>query len=81
MSNSEETELQSFEEDLAVLIQTLKDSFESTDATFHVDELNEILYVKLEGLQDYTEDEIEEIAAPILELLDMDFEEIILLPL
>ena len=81
MSAPEEIEYESFEEDLGILIQTLKESFESTEAEYYVDEHNEALYLKLEGLQDYSQEEIEEIAGPILEELDMDFEEIIFLPL
>jgi len=81
MSDTEELDYQSFEEDLKFLITTLKDSFESTDVEYYVDDHNDILYVKLEGLDEYPEDEIEEIATPIFEELDMDFEEIILLPL
>ncbi len=80
MSAPEEIEYESFEEDLKVLIQTLKDSFESTEAEFHIDDHNDTLYIKLEGLDDYSQDEIVEIAGPILEELDMDFEEIIFLP-
>jgi hypothetical protein len=63
------------------LVNTLKESFESDEARFFIDEQNEILYVKLEGLNDYSEEEIEEIAAPILSELDLDFEEIVILPL
>ncbi|MEX0721478.1 MAG: hypothetical protein WD059_12475 [Balneolaceae bacterium] len=81
MSEPTESELQAFAEDVEFLIKTLKDSFESTDVQFYIDEHNDILYVKLEGLNEYSEDEIEEIASPVLEELDMDFEEIILLPL
>ena len=81
MSTSEETEYQSFEEDLKILLHTLAESFESTEVEHYVDDHNDILYVKLEGLQDYDESEIEEIAGPILEELDMNFEEIVLLPL
>ena len=81
MSNIEESEHESFEEDLKFLIETLKESFESTDVQYYVDEHNDTLYVKLEGLDDYPEYEIEEIATPIFEVLDLDFEEIILLPL
>jgi len=80
MSTPEEIDYQSYEEDLAVLIQTLKDSFESTDAEYHIDEMNETLFIKLEGLDDYSQKEIIEIAGPILEELDMDFEEIIFMP-
>jgi uncharacterized FlaG/YvyC family protein len=81
MSNIEETEHDSFEEDLQFLIKTLKESFESTDVQYFMDDHNDILYVKLEGLDDYPEEEIEEIATPIFEVLDLDFEEIVLLPL
>ena len=80
MSSPEEFDYQAYEEDLNMLIQTLKESFESTEVEYHVDEMNEILYVKLEGLEDYSQDEIEEIAGPILEELDMDFDEIIFMP-
>lgn len=81
MSEPTEDELQAFIEDVEFLIKTLKESFESSDVQFFIDERNEILYVKLEGLNEYTEEEIEEIASPILSELDLDFEEIILLPL
>ncbi len=81
MSEPTEDESRAFIEDVEYLIKTLKESFESTEAEFFIDEQNEILYVKLEGLNDYSEDEIEEIATPILSELDLDFEEIILLPL
>ena len=73
MNNIEEAEHQSFEEDLQFLIKTLKEYF--------VDHHNDSLYVKLEGLDEYPEEEIEEIATPIFEILDLDFDEIILLPL
>ena len=81
MSAKEEQEYRTFEKDLHFLIDTLKQSFESTDVEFYVDDHNDSLVVRLEGLQDYPEHEIEEIAGPILEELDMGFEEIILLPL
>lgn len=81
MNNIEESEHESFEEDLKFLIKTLKESFESTDVQYFVDDHNDVLYVKLEGLDEYPEEEIEEIANPIFEFLDLDFEEIVLLPL
>lgn len=80
MNSPEEFNYQAFEEDLAVLVQTLKESFESEQAEYFIDEMNDILYIKLEGLTEYTQDEIVEIAGPILDELDMDFEEIIFLP-
>ncbi|RNC85866.1 MAG: hypothetical protein ED557_03585 [Balneola sp.] len=80
MSTPEEVDYQSYEEDLELLINTLKESFESSEAEYHVDEHNDALYIKLEGLEDYTQEEIVEIAGPILGELDMDFEEIVFLP-
>ncbi|WP_020401868.1 hypothetical protein [Gracilimonas tropica] len=81
MSEPTEDEIKAFIEDVEFLVNTLKESFESNEAQFFIDERNEILYVKLEGLNDYSEDEIEEIASEVLDELDLDFEEIILLPL
>ena len=81
MPDETEQEYQAWHEDIEYLVKILKESFESTDSSYYVDELNEILYVELEGLDEYSEDEIVEIAGPILEELDLDFEDIILLPL
>lgn len=81
MAETNETELDAWHEDVEYLVNILKESFESTDASYYVDDINELLYVELEGLDEYPEEEIIEIAGPILEELDMDFEDIILLPL
>ncbi len=81
MSEPTEDEIKAFIEDVEFLVQTLKDSFESDEVQFFIDEQNEILYVKLEGLNDYEEHEIEEIATPVLDELDLDFEEVVILPL
>lgn len=79
----EETE-SNFEEwinDVEYLVDILKKSFESTDARYNIDEMNDTLYVELEGLQEYSEDEIVEIAEPVLDTIELDFKDIILLPL
>jgi hypothetical protein len=81
MPDETEQEYQAWHEDIEYLVKILKESFESTDSSYYVDEMNEILYVELEGLDDYSEDEIVEIAGPVLEELDLDFEDILLLPL
>lgn len=78
---NEEEALSAWQEDVDFLVNILKESFESTDVKYSVDEQNDILYVELEGLQDYSDDEIIEIAEPIFETADLDFEDIILLPL
>lgn len=76
-----EAEFNAWQKDVEYLVEILKESFESTEARYSVDDMNEILYVELEGLQDYSDEEIVEIAEPILDTLEMDFEDIILLPL
>ena len=81
MQTKEEQEYQSFEEDVALLVNALKDSFESTEPHARSANLNNSLYVYLEGLNEYEDQEIEEIASPLLEELDLDFEHIYLLPL
>ncbi len=81
MDELEESEFEAWQEDVAYLVKTLKDIFESTDAGFYVDELNDTLYVELEGLNDYEDEEIIELAEPVLDELDLDFEDVVLLPL
>ncbi|REL24904.1 hypothetical protein DYD21_15375 [Rhodohalobacter sp. SW132] len=80
MADESEQEYQAWQEDIQYLVDVLKESFESTDASYYQDDLNNILYVELEGLDDYSDEEITEIAKPILEELDLDFEDIFLLP-
>lgn len=81
MPDETEQEYQAWHEDIEYLVKILKESFESTDSSYYVDEINEILYVELEGLNEYSEEEIIEIAGPVLEELDLDFEDIFLVPL
>lgn len=81
MSEPNETEYTAWQEDVDFLIQTLKDLFESIDSRAYVDEVQNQLYIELEGLHEYSHEEIAEIAEPVLSELDLDFEDIILLPL
>ncbi len=81
MEELNEQDFEAYQQDVEYLVGVLKDSFESDEARYYEDDLNEVLYIELEGLHDYEQAEIEEIAGPVLEELDLDFEEIILLPL
>lgn len=81
MTELSESEFEAFEEDLNVLVTTLKESFNSADVRYYIDEQSDTLFVELEGLDEYSNKEISEIASPVLEELDLDFEEIILVPL
>lgn len=80
MTDETEQEYQAWHEDIQFLVNVLKESFESTSSAYYLDEMNNILYVELEGLDEYSNEEIAEIAQPVLEELDLDFEDVILLP-
>lgn len=77
----ENDDLTRFETDIEELVTTLKQVFETDKARWFLHEPSDTLYVELGGLDEYDEFEIEVIAGPILEELDLDFEEIILMPL
>lgn len=81
MEESNESEFEEWQKDVEYLVNVLKESFEATEARYNVDDFNDILYVELEGLDDYSEDEIIEIAEPILDLIELDFEDVVLVPL
>ncbi len=75
------SEYEAWQEDTAVLVHALADLFDSSDSRFYIDESQNTLYIELEGLGDYEDDEIVDLAGPLLEELDLDFEDIVLLPL
>lgn len=81
MPEENESDFTDWTEDVEFLVYTLKESFESTDAKYSVDEMNDTLYVELEGLDEYSQEEIVEIAEPVLDVSELNFEDIILLPL
>ena len=81
MEDQNETQYEEWQKDVEYLVSILKESFESDEARYNLDELNDILYVELEGLDEYSEEEIIEIAEPILNEIELDFEDVVLLPL
>ena len=81
MAENSESEFEEWQKDVEYLVNALKESFESDDVRYSIDDQNDILYIELEGLGDYSDDEIVEIAGPLLEEIDLDFEDVILLPL
>ena len=81
MDEINESEYQAWKEDVAYLVKTLEELFESDSSDFYTDEINNTLYIELEGLSDYSDEEIIDLAEPVLSELDLDFEDVILLPL
>ncbi len=80
MEETNESGFDEWQKDVEYLVKILKESFESIEARYTIDDLNDILYVELEGLDEYSEDEIIEIAEPILDTIELDFEDVILIP-
>lgn len=76
----DQDDLDLFENDIKTLVTSLVDAFNAPKSRWFLHEQTETLYIELGGLDSRTEDEIENIAGPILDDIDLDFEEIILLP-
>ncbi|MFU8812559.1 MAG: hypothetical protein ACNA78_06295 [Balneolaceae bacterium] len=81
MAENSEQDAEAWQQDVEFLVHTLKESFDSAEARYSHDELNDTLFIELEGLEDYSEEEIIEIAEPILEVTELNVEDIILIPL
>lgn len=81
MSDFGESDYQAYEEDLKLLAETLRECFEAARSRYQVMGHLNTLCIEIEGLEEYTPDEISEIAGPVLDELDLDFDEITLLPL
>lgn len=81
MEEINESEFEEWQKDVEYLVNILKESFESADARYSIDDQNDILYIELEGLDEYSEEEIVEIAEPLLDEIELDFGDVVLLGL
>ncbi len=81
MEPNNESQYQAWLEDVEFLAKTLAELFESNQYRFNLDETHNKLFVQLEGLEQYSDEEIIEIAEPLLSELDLDFEDVVLVPL
>lgn len=73
-------DLDQFEAEIEELVQSLQQVFKSGKSRWFLHEQSETLYVELEGLETYDEQQVEGLASTILDETELDFEEIILLP-
>jgi hypothetical protein len=76
-----ETDYKAYEQDIELLVDTLRKCFNSEKARYNVVGHKNTLFIEIEGLDELSPEEISEVAEPILDELDMDFDEISLLPL
>lgn len=81
MAELEDADYEAYEQDVELLVDTLRKCFNSEKARYNVVGHQNTLYIEIEGLDELSPEEIAEIAEPVLEELDMDFDEISLLPL
>jgi hypothetical protein len=80
-ASHEDPSPENFESDINQLITDLKKVLGEGSSRWYYDEHSETLYIELESLSGKSEAEIENKAGSILDECDIDFEEIILLPL
>lgn len=81
MAELDDADYESYEQDIKVLVDTLRKCFNSEKARYSVAGHQNTLFIEIEGLDELNPDEISEVAEPVLDELDMDFDEISLLPL
>lgn len=81
MAELEDADYEAYEQDIELLVDTLRKCFNSEKARYNVVGHQNTLYIEIEGLQELSPEEISEVAEPVLDELDMDFDEISLLPL
>lgn len=80
MAQLTESDYQAYEEDLELLVETLRQSFDADKARYYVAGHRNALFIEIGGLEELSDEEIQEVAGPVLDELDLDFDEISLLP-
>jgi len=80
MVNETNEDHESTQQEIALLVDTLRKCFGALKARYYIAEYQDTLFIEVEGLEDLSETEITEVAAPVLNELDADFEEISLVP-
>ncbi|WP_148899419.1 hypothetical protein [Fodinibius salinus] len=81
MAELEDADYETYEQDIEILVDTLRKCFNSEKARYNVVGHQNTLFIEIAGLDQLSPEEISEVAEPVLDELDMDFDEISLLPL
>lgn len=81
MAEFTDADYEAYEQDIELLVDTLRKCFNAEKARYNVVGHQNTLFIEIEGLDDLSPEEISEVAEPVLDELDMDFDEISLLPL
>lgn len=81
MAEFTEQDYDDYEQDIEILVDTLRQCFLADKARYYVAGHQNTLFIEIEGLDELSEQEIAEVAEPVLDELDLDFDEISLVPL
>jgi len=81
MAELNDEEDRDYDKDLKILTDTLRKCFNAEKARFYVADHQNSLFIEIDGLEQLAEREIAEVARPVFNELDLDFDEINLLPL
>ena len=81
MAEFNEEDYEAYEQDIEILVDTLRQCFMADKARYYVAGHQNTLFIEIEGLDELSQDEISEVAEPVLDELDLDFDEIALVPL
>lgn len=81
MAEFTEQDYDDYEQDIEILVDTLRQCFLADKARYYVAGHQNRLFIEIEGLEELSEQEITDVAEPVLDELDLDFDEISLVPL
>ena len=81
MSDLTDQDYEDYEEDLKILTDTLRKCFDAEKARYYVANNQDALFIEIEGLEALDSEVIAEVAEEVFAELDLDFDEISLLPL
>lgn len=69
-----------FEKDINDLVDQIKTAFNAEKSRWFLHEQSDTLYVEISGIENFSDEDIDVMLTPIMDELELDFEEIILLP-
>ncbi len=81
MADFGDEDYEAYEQDIEILVDTLRKCFNAEKARYSVVCHQNALYIEIEGLENLSNKEISEVAEPVFNELDLDFDEISLVPL
>ena len=70
-----------FDQEINSLVEQIKTAFKAEKSRWYLHDQTDTLYVEISGMESWSEEDIDALMTPIMDDLELDFEEIILLPL